>query len=132
MMASGLLAKWYNSKKKSPEDQARADHERTIQGHLEAARQTHEHAVGLIRAHVEGAVSHAKAINKMAEPGTKVQVTSGDKGASFTKRTPKPKATSVPVTPAPVAPAAKPVTKKTVAKKSTVKKTTTPKSPKGV
>jgi len=68
--------------------------------HMAASSQAHEHALGLIHATYQGALSHMKETNKLAEPGTAVSVSAPGHSAAYTKKTPKAPAPTAPVAPA--------------------------------
>lgn len=64
--------------------------------HMKKAQQAHKHAVGVIQATYQSAVSHMKETNKLAEPGTSISVVAPGHSATYTKKTPKTKATPAP------------------------------------
>lgn len=57
-----------------------------LQKHFEVTKQAHEHAVGLINAHYSAASGYMKDVNKVAEPGTEVSVSSGPLSSTHVKR----------------------------------------------
>lgn len=61
-------------------------HTEALQKHFEITKQVHEHAVGLINAHYSAASSYMKDVNKRAEPGTEVSVSSGPLSSTHVKR----------------------------------------------
>lgn len=85
--ASKLLGKL----RKKPEQA----HTEVLQKHLEVTNQAHEHALGVIHATYQGAISHMKETNKLAEPGTEVSVSAPGHSASYTKKTKQPKTPKV-------------------------------------
>lgn len=76
--ASKLLGKL----RKKPEQA----HTEALQKHFEITKQAHEHAVGLIHANYSAASSYMKDVNKQAEPGTEVSVSSGPLSSTHVKR----------------------------------------------
>lgn len=71
-------------------------HSEILQKHLEVTNQAHEHAVGLINAHYSAASNYMKDVNRSAEPGTSISVVAPGHSATYTKKTPKTKATTAP------------------------------------
>ena len=68
---------------------------KALMHHMAASNQAHEHALGIIHATYQGALSHMKETNKLAEPGTAVSVNAPGHSASYTKKTKKPKTPKV-------------------------------------
>jgi hypothetical protein len=87
LVASKLLGRMG----KKPE-QAQSE---ALMQHMAASSQAHEHALGIIHATYQGALSHMKETNKLAEPGTAVSVSAPGHSASYTKKTKQPKTPKV-------------------------------------
>lgn len=93
------VSKLIGKLKKKP-DQVQSE---ALMHHMAAAQQTHENAVNLLNAHYSAASSYMKDVNKVAEPGTQIQVEAGAFKSAHTKSTQKPKAPKVPAkTPRPL------------------------------
>lgn len=97
LIAQGALSKWADKKRDMARDiSVHRTHEETLQMHKEMETMTHQHAKDLMAAHVEGKLKEISAYHKLAQPGTPLQVQTGDTSVSMTTRTPKQRAPKAP------------------------------------
>ena len=75
--------------KNKAEARLKSHHEEILKKHIDYSNAVHQHALETHAAHVEGKIKEISAYHKMAEPGTPLQVQTGDTSVSMIKKTPK-------------------------------------------